>query len=436
MKKRRALLLLPFLFLCACAARPRAAIIWTDRPEIAVYAEYFNADHDEKVEVRYFENPVQRLTDLRKNTRGGAGPAPEEERGPDILVASWLKSASSRTLFRPLQSYFREGSLRADQFYRRLLSLGRIEEKQYLLPVSFNIPAVAFARENAGLLSGPFTIGLEEIRTLGKTYNTYSAVTGNGGSYTRMGFSPSWNSEFLFLTATLFNTAFREAETLTWNGDALEEAILYVRRWIEDANTDIASEDDFSFKYFFVPPVKLVQSGRILFTCLGSAEFFVMSEELRDTLDFRWLSGSRKENGGNSIPLEENSTWYGVCRGGKAGAATEAFTRWLFNSETQRFLLEESRRLRMNENTFGIAQGFSALRSVTEQIFPQFYPGLLGHIPPEESLEPPDILPRNWLALKRRVILPYLREQVRSAAPPQSRVLEQQITNWMRLNQE
>jgi hypothetical protein len=425
------LVLLPLL--CACAARREAAIVWTDRPEIAVYAEYFNAGHDEKVEVRYFENPVQRLMDRGKNT-GGTGSGPDE-RGPDILVASWLKSASSRVLFRPLQNYFRDGSLRADRFYRRLLSLGRIEEKQYLLPVSFNIPAIVFARENAGLLSGLLTVEPEEIRWLGKDFNTFSTTGGNGGIYTRMGFSPAWNSEFLFLTASLFGTAFRETGALTWNGDALEEAILYIRDWIQDANTSTAAEDDFSFKYFFVPPVKLVQSGRILFTCLGSAEFFVLGEELRNSLDFRWLSGPRSENGG-SIPLEENSTWYGVCRGGKAAASTEAFTRWLFDSETQRFLLEESKRLRMNESTFGIAQGFSALRAVTEHIFPQFYPGLLGHIPPEESLEPPDILPSNWLALKRRVILPFLREQARSPSPPQIYALEQQITTWIRLNQE
>jgi hypothetical protein len=427
---------LPLLW-CSCGRSPEPAIIWTDRPELAVYAEYFNASHEGyKIEVRYFENPAQRLIDRQKNTAAArAGNA--NGRAPDIVVASWLKSASSRALFQPLDHFFRNDRVAAGRFYPRLLSLGKIEGNQYLLPVSFNIPAIVFARENAGRLADLFTVDLAEIRTLGKNYNVLAAGSnGAAGSYTTMGFSPSWDEEFPFITATLFNTAFREAETLIWDGEALERSILFIRDWIQDANTGIALEDDFSFKYFFVPQTKLVESGRILFASLESSEFFILGEELRGALDFRWLSGSRDENGNGSIPLAENSTWYGICRSGRARKTAAAFTEWFFEDETQRFLMEESKRLRMNETTFGIAGGFSSLRTVTEQIFPQFYPGLLGHMPPEASLDPPGILPRNWMALKHRVILPYLYDQIRSGAPPQSRALEQQITNWNRLNQE
>ena len=189
------------------------------------------------------------------------------------------------------------------------------------------------------------------------------------------------------------------------------------------------------FKYFFLPPVRLVQSGRILFTSIGSADLFALGEELRGALDFRWLAGDAEaDGGGGAIPVAENSTWYGICRRGRAYQAAAAFTRWFFRDDTQSFLLEETKRLRMGENTFGIAGGFSALRSVTEQVFPHFYPALLGHMPPAESLRAPDILPRNWMALKTRVILPWLREQIRADTPPVSRALEQQIANWTRLN--
>jgi len=50
------------------------------------------------------------------------------------------------------------------------------------------------------------------------------------------------------------------------------------------------------------------------------------------------------------------------------------------------------------------------MKTVTEQVFPQFYPDLLGRMPPESYLSPPNILPRNWIAMKQRVILPYLRD--------------------------
>ena len=100
------------------------------------------------------------------------------------------------------------------------------------------------------LPAGTFTIGLEELRTQGKNYN---AAPADGAAWSRIGFSPSWNHDFLFITATLFNAGFREAEGLVWDRDALENSILYARNWIQDANTSAAMEDDFYFKYFFLP---------------------------------------------------------------------------------------------------------------------------------------------------------------------------------------
>jgi hypothetical protein len=69
-------------------------------------------------------------------------------------------------------------------------------------------------------------------------------------------------------------------------------------------------------------------------------------------------------------------------------------------------------------------------------VFPQFYPGLLGHIPPEEFLYPPNILPRNWVSIKERVILPYLHKRIRAATEEEDGPLplEQQIAEWVHLN--
>ena len=99
-------------------------------------------------------------------------------------------------------------------------------------------------------------------------------------------------------------------------------------------------------------------------------------------------------------------------------------------------LLEAARNNRMHETSFGIAGGFSGMKSVTERIFPQFYPDLLGHIPPENYLSPPEILPRNWMDIKERVILPYLRESIRHSADTESRTLERRVSDWYRLNRE
>ncbi|MDR2403648.1 MAG: extracellular solute-binding protein [Spirochaetaceae bacterium] len=399
------------IFLGACGLfEPNVAVLWTDRPEFAIYAEYFNSSQDQyKIEVRYYPSVAQKLTDTREY--------------PDIATGSWLKSASTRNLFKPLDYFFKNSLISRESFYPRLLALGRIDDKQYLFPVSFNLPALVFAREKGELLSNLFIIELEEIKAAGKAYNVE-----NNGVYSRMGFSPAWNDEFLFVTTTLFNTSFREANPLAWESDALERTILYIQEWIRDANTSITAEDDFAFKYFYDPPSKLTISGRILFTYMKSSEFFTLAEEQRANLNFRWIAQH------NTIPLLEDTIYYGIYKDGKAKKAANAFTQWFFREETQRLFLETSRAMRMNETLFGIGNGFSALRTVTEQIFPQFYPGLLGHMPPEAFLSPPNILPRNWMSLKERVILPYLHRRIRSSNRNETQPLEKQLLDWLRLN--
>ncbi|MDR2095859.1 MAG: hypothetical protein LBP76_10145 [Treponema sp.] len=389
---------------------PAVAILWTDRPEFALYAGYFNASQNEfKIETEYLELPAQKLTNAEKY--------------PDIVAGNWLKSTSTRSFFKPLDDLFKDDIISQSAFYTRILDLGNIEGKQYLLPVAFNIPALVFARTQNESLSNPFTIEMAQIRELGKAYNIQ-----RNGNFTRMGFSPAWNDEFLFITAALFNSSFREASPVAWDALALERAIAFVQEWINEANNGIQAEDEFTFKYFYDPPTKLVLSGRILFTYMNSAQFFTLTDERRTDLDFRWISEQ------DTIPLIEGTIYYGIYRDSKAKKATRAFTQWFFQENTQRLLLETARKNRINETHFGIAGGFSAMRTVTEYVFPQFYPGLLGHMPPADFLSPPNILPRNWTALKEKVILPYLHERIRHESKDEIRSLERRIAEWNRLN--
>jgi hypothetical protein len=401
---------LAFVFF-ACGAGEETAVLWTDRAEFAVYAEHFNAGQDRyKVETRYFDAPARRLTGTGEN--------------PDIVIGSWLKSASTRTLFRPLDGFFRDDAIPKEGFYPRILQLGNIDNKQYLLPVSFNLPALIFSRSRSDLLSNPFTIGFGEMKRQGKEFNAEQ-----GGVFTRMGFSPAWDDQFLFITAVLFDSSFREAAPLAWDARALEKSMAFVRDWIAETNGDLRTVEDFSFKYFYDPPAKLVLSDRILFAYMESNTLFTLMDERRADLDFRWIA----EN--DTIPLIEGTVYYGICKRGRAKKAADAFTRWFFQAETQRALLEWSRDNRMLETGFGIGGGFSALRHVTEQIFPRFYPILLGHMPPEDFLSPPNILPRNWTALKEKVILPYLHERIRREDGEDIRPLERRVADWYRLNQ-
>jgi len=401
------------LSLASCSLHDSStAILWTDRPEFAFYTEYFNVSQEKyKIEVRYFESPAYRLA--------------ESGEFPDIVAASWLKNSSTRLLFMPLDSMLSRGGPNPSSFYSQLLMLGKIEKKQYLLPVSFNIPVLIFTRDSSQTLSNPFIIEMAEIKERGQAFNRSS-----GASYSRMGFAPSSDDEFLFLAAVLYGASFREASPIAWDQQALSQAIAWIQQWIREANTGIQMEEDFIFKYYHNPPDRLVSSGRTLYMYTDSANYFKLPEERRINLDFRWIA--EKEN----IPLDEQVVCYGIYKKTKSKKAAEAFTKWFFNDETQKLLLEAGKNIRMNETSFGIAGGFSAMKSVTEQIFPQFYPDLLGHIPPENYLMPPNILPRNWMAIKERVLLPYLRDRIRSSAQEEIRPLERRISDWYRLNRE
>ncbi|MCL2763497.1 MAG: hypothetical protein FWD36_09915 [Treponema sp.] len=410
--------ILSFLILLAsCSSGNNTAILWTDRPEFALYSELFNTSQDRyKIETYYYDSPAEKLKD-------------NNARPPDIVAASWLRSASTRVFFKPLDRQFKGNTLHQNDFYPRILAMGNIDGKQYLLPVSFNAPMVIFAGDMGRQLSNPFTIGFNEMKTLGKAYNTQT-----NGIYTRMGFSPSWDDNFLFITTTLFNVSFRETAShggeipIIWDSVALNRAMLFAHEWIREANTSIQAVEDFSFKYFYIPPAKLALSGRVLFTCMDSRRFFTLAEEQQTHLDFRWLA----EN--NVIPLSEGSVYFGLTKKGKSPKAAEAFLRWFFNADTQRYLLDRSRQNRISETSFGIGGGFSAMRPVTEQIFPQFYQGLLGHMPPGDFLSPANILPSNWITLKERVILPYLHDQAKHPNQNEAGRLEQRLIDWQRVN--
>ncbi|MDR1420440.1 MAG: hypothetical protein LBI86_08715 [Treponema sp.] len=398
-------------FLCtlSCSPGSEVAVIWTDRPEFALYAEYFNSVQDQfKVEIRYFPFPSQEIA--------------EGKRPPDIIAGSWLKNASTRVHFKSLDDFFNNGIVPKNDFYPRLLDLGNIEGKQYLLPVSFNLPALVFARDRETRPSSPFTIGFDEIKALGKAYNLERR-----GVYTRMGFSPAWNTQFLFIITALSGVSFREASPVAWDAAALERAAGLACEWTNGANTGVREEEDFVFRYFFEPPEKLALSGRILFTYMDSADFFTLPGG--PALDFRWIAEE------NVIPLNEETVYYGICKKGRAKKASNAFTRWFFQTDTQRSILEKSRNNRLMETSFGIAGGFSAMRTVTEGIFPRFYPHLLDHMPPGDFLSPPNILPRDWTAIKEQVILPYLNERIRGGGN-EIRPLERRVADWSRQNRK
>ncbi len=413
--RSRCLLIIVLLIILSpsCQIRkPEVTVLWTNRPEFAAYAEQFNSSQNKhRLVVDYKENPAQALI--------------SERNLPDLVVGSWLKGEKARAKLVPIDYLFSELRVSTQLFYQPLLDLGNIGGRQYLLPVSFNLPTVIFLREKAALIDNNFILELDTMRELASGFNTREKTL-----FTKMGFSPRWDREFLYLTTRLFDVRFQENNQLiNWNNGALEETTRYIRDWTQEVNTSLRDEDDFQFKYLYDPPNKLVSGGRSLFAYMPSSALFLLPGDKLQNIDFRYLSRD------NRIPVNEDILYIGICKRSRNQEAAEAFIVWFFNEKTQREMLERSRNLKTMQRSFGISGGFSSIRPVNEKVFPLYYPSLLGHLPPAESLGVPRILPNNWETIKQEIIIPYLAAATsRTTENETVQELGERIKIWLKSN--
>lgn len=381
----------------------------TDVPEMAIYAASFNASQNQfKIHVKYEPNLAASLS----------GNTPR----PALAVGKFLKIPETRNTFQSLDHLFSELLLNQSSFYPGLLELGTQDGRQLLLPISFNLPLVALSKTQESSMPDNFVISLVDLERLGSEYNQKTK-----GTFTRMGFGPRWSPEFMYAVIQLHGIDFKPGTTPRWNYLALETGIEYLRTWSERANESIAKEEEFQFKYLFLPSYRSLEEGRIAYAAMGSSDFFLIPEESRSSLAFRWLSNN------GAIPLDDEVVYAGICRGASGKQVAEAFLKWFYTEGTQRKILEDARRYRSIETSFGVAGGFSAIRSVNEKLFPLFYPSLLGRLPPGSYLSVPPALPAYWPAFKREVILPFLVEAMAPVALSNpNEVLENRIRAWFK----
>ena len=395
--------------LSACKnAEDSIAVIWTDRIEFISYCEAFNSAQSRyKITISYKENPADALMDASEQ--------------PDIVIGPWLRGDATRVKFSKLGGLLSQKKINPDIFYPLLFELGNSNGSQYLLPVSFNLPTIIFSASQKNIVKTNFTLSLEEMRELAAAYNKK-----NGSEYTKMGFSPRWDTDFLYVTAQGLDVSFEETQNLfSWNDKMLQELITDTRRWSQEVNTSAAAEDEFKFKYLYDPPYTLITNGRCLFWYLPSDVLFSLNNERLKSLDYRWMNYNGK------TPIQDEIIYAGICKKAKNTAAAQAFLLWFFNEESQKNLLARSQTDNMIAPSFGLAGGFSSLKNVTENIFPVYYPLLLKHLQQTDDFSAPHILPHNWLQLKREIIFPYLRDQTRMLSADEKLLsLNRRISDW------
>ncbi|MBP7262756.1 MAG: hypothetical protein KBB32_01150 [Spirochaetia bacterium] len=387
----------------------KVAELRTDVPEMAVYAAAFNVSQERyRVHVTYDRDLAANLPGL--------------EEKPTLAIGRYLESSRVRGLFQSLDYLFSDLVIRPNAFYASLLDQGDVDGRQVLLPVSFNLPLVVFGSDWEPELEDNFVLALDELAELARGYNK----TGSKG-VTRMGFGPRWYPEFMYEALSLYGADFREGNPLKWNAAHVDDGLAALRSWSEESNGSPEAEDDFQFKYLYLPPHRSVQDGRIGFAAMDSASFFVIPEERRSGLGFRWLAKDR------TVPIGDDVVFAGILRRSEGKSAAEAFLKWFFSEDTQKSILDDARRYRAMESSFGLAGGFSAIASVNERLFPQFYPSLLGRLPPADYLRSPNALPAYWPKLKDEVLIPLV-HRATGANPPEDfhAELETAVADWLK----
>lgn len=373
-------------------------VIWTNNSEFAQYIELFNKTHKDSKAILVF-----------KQTPAESFPPAKDELPPDLVVGSWLCTESIQKNFKSLDYLFDRKQISSTMFYPQLVEAGRYRHNQVLLPVSFNLPAIIFDSNNKALIPEGYTLSLEELRAIASGYNQRK----NSGTFSRIGFTPLSNVDFLYLNAKLSQANFREEKgEIVYDEANLKKSVDYMKKWLNLEQSTAQEELDFSFKYLFMPNYRQISTGRTLFSYITSDQLFKTTKTQELNLDYRWICND------SVMPIEDSFTMMGIYKNCRNQVGASEFISWFFQSETQQQILERKNKLNLETELFGICGGFSAVRDVTEHILPIYYTQLLTNLPPAQMISVPQRLPARWQSYKTLVVEPYLSAAITEETAP------------------
>ena len=259
------------------------------------------------------------------------------------------------------------------------------------------------SEENRELIPESYTLSLQQIRETASAFNTKNQK----GAYTKIGFAPLGNNDFLYLVAKMRGANFHEGKNgIEWNAQALLNSTLFLKEWVNKENTSAQIEEDFSFKYLFMPYYRQVLSGRTLYAYTTSDQFFKVMKEQNLKNDYRWLVED------NRLFIEDSFMMMGIFKDSQNQIGATEFIKWFFDSENQKMILETKEKMNLETDLFGISGGFSSLRDVTEHILPIYYNQLLTNLPPAQMLTVSQRLPPRWDSYRTLVVEPYIKAAV------------------------
>lgn len=385
------IILVSIFFIVRQSAMVTDAYMITNVPQAVFYAEQFNVQQKRHKIYCIYEKTLEKIqeTSLRKKF-------------PALILGDHLLSEEILPQLDDISYLFATLSISRRNFYESLLQSGMFNNRQLLLPVSFNLPLVIKQKDSATETDATEPGVITQIQKLRAQSNSYTKKQKN--EYIAMGFHPLWSDEALNYLLKAFTTNFRVQKELQWDYNNFSAALAYLKTWFDDDTISVPAVMNFRQKYEQIPPDLQLSLQKTQAWIISSKNYLLLDESRRSALKFSWLAQ------GNLIPVDDNAVFLGILSNGKSKDAAEAFIKWFYKYDTQKKLMELNKLYRLDEIDFGIANGFSALIDVTEKVFPLYYKELLGRLPPKTMIASLYVLPDNWQMFYKKHLLPLVHE--------------------------
>lgn len=363
------------LFFLSCEQRATTCI--SSSPDIAFFAEQFNtAQSKHKILFHYSENCREYLI---------------QEQIPDIVFDWDIQDTVQRINYKTLRSVLGKRG----NYYSDLLNQGKIRGRQKMIPISFNLPAVIY-KHTPGEAEYQAVVNFKQMDAIARDWNRQ-----NQYEYLKLGFSPLWDQDALYLAYRMFDLQFINKEGgFTVNQTALEQAEEQINRWTGSLIPDINKEQFFRDKYRKTPGYRLIQEEKVLFFYYQTDDLFLIPQPFRSNQLFAWL------NNGSKIPSDESFLFAAIPEKTKNAKGAQAFLSWLLNPEIQKMLIQKKNK--EGYTSFGFCEGFSSIKEINEKVLTQFYPELKSRMPRESEILFPEFIPLGFYQAKEEVITDWL----------------------------
>lgn len=388
----------------ACTAEsPEPVTVWTSETSVADYFAWYNSHED---------GPPVEITPIERGS--GYDALREADQVPDILIDRHLLKPDAGQRYASLEETVSD---QRDVFYRPLIRAGIVSEKQRLIPLSFDVPAVMFSTAYTPAQDSHQSIELEELASAAVEFNEWEDERA-----ARIGYSPLWQEEFVRTVLESFGTRFRtgpEALPL-WSRESVDDAINFMRTWSEN-NEGVETEQEFQERYLVAPGNRGVQEQQVGFWHTSASRFYSLPDEERDGLDVRWIAHEGR------LPVADRVLWTGIPAGAKNSDGAREVLAWLFDEHTQAMLVREVSG--STPDSFGFAGGFSAISSVNHRDLIETSPELTGRIPVEEQLPAPVTEHVLWPRVREQAAVPWAVDTIRGEADDS---LRERLHDWIR----